>query len=66
MATRFALRFAIGAPPIESEVAPSRCAAAKQLTELARIGITVIEMMPVAEFPGRFAGGYDGVDFLAP
>src|ERR1051326_2676208 len=29
-------------------------AAAEQLTELARIGITVVEMMPIAEFPGRF------------
>lgn len=41
-------------------------AAAEQLPELARIGITVIEMMPVAEFPGRFGWGYDGVDFFAP
>src|SRR5213076_1696853 len=29
-------------------------------------GITVIEMMPVAEFPGRFGWGYDGVDLFAP
>src|SRR2546421_2065661 len=41
-------------------------AAAGQLPELARIGITVIEMMPVAEFPGRFGWGYDGVDLFAP
>src|SRR5215216_4965246 len=41
-------------------------AAAKQLSELARIGITAIEMMPVAEFPGRFGWGYDGVDLFAP
>ncbi|HET7695253.1 MAG TPA: malto-oligosyltrehalose trehalohydrolase [Vicinamibacterales bacterium] len=41
-------------------------AAAAQLDELARIGITVIEMMPVAEFPGRFGWGYDGVDLYAP
>jgi maltooligosyltrehalose trehalohydrolase len=41
-------------------------AAAKQLAELARIGITVIEMMPVAEFPGKFGWGYDGVDLFAP
>src|SRR5215210_29 len=27
--------------------------AARQLPELAQLGITVIEMMPVAEFPGR-------------
>ena len=41
-------------------------AAAKQLRELARIGITVIEMMPIADFPGKFGWGYDGVDFFAP
>jgi maltooligosyltrehalose trehalohydrolase len=41
-------------------------AAAEQLPELARIGITIIEMMPVSEFPGRFGWGYDGVDLFAP
>ena len=41
-------------------------AASQQLEELARIGITVIEMMPVADFPGRFGWGYDGVDLFAP
>jgi maltooligosyltrehalose trehalohydrolase len=41
-------------------------AAAEQLPELARIGITTVEMMPVAEFPGRFGWGYDGVDLFAP
>src|SRR5207245_2443860 len=41
-------------------------AAAQQLSELARIGITLIEMMPVAEFPGSFGWGYDGVDLFAP
>src|SRR6266478_1298920 len=40
--------------------------AAEQLPELARIGITVIEMMPIADFPGNFGWGYDGVDFFAP
>ena len=40
--------------------------AAEQLAELSRIGITVIEMMPVAEFPGKFGWGYDGVDLFAP
>jgi maltooligosyltrehalose trehalohydrolase len=37
-----------------------------QLEELARIGITLIELMPVAEFEGRFGWGYDGVDMFAP
>jgi maltooligosyltrehalose trehalohydrolase len=41
-------------------------AAAGELEELARIGITVIEMMPIAEFPGRFGWGYDGVNVYAP
>ncbi|MGH7959813.1 MAG: malto-oligosyltrehalose trehalohydrolase, partial [Opitutaceae bacterium] len=41
-------------------------AAAEQLPELARIGITVIEVMPVADFPGEFGWGYDGVNLYAP
>jgi maltooligosyltrehalose trehalohydrolase len=41
-------------------------AAAEQLGELKRLGITLIEMMPVAEFPGRFGWGYDGVNLFAP
>src|SRR5438094_7249729 len=40
-------------------------AATEQLAELARIGITVVEMMPIADFPGNFGWGYDGVDLLA-
>ncbi len=40
--------------------------AAEQLEELASIGITVVELMPVADFPGRFGWGYDGVDLFAP
>ena len=41
-------------------------AAAAELDELAALGITVIEIMPVADFPGSFGWGYDGVDFFAP
>src|SRR3954464_8708601 len=41
-------------------------AAAKELCELARAGITLIELMPVSEFDGRFGWGYDGVDLFAP
>src|SRR6476646_9044676 len=40
--------------------------ASEQLSELVRNGITVIEMMPIAEFPGEFGWGYDGVDLFAP
>jgi maltooligosyltrehalose trehalohydrolase len=31
------------------------------LADLADIGVTAIEVMPVAEFPGRWGWGYDGV-----
>jgi len=41
-------------------------AAAKELAELKRVGITVIEVMPVADFPGQFGWGYDGVSMFAP
>jgi maltooligosyltrehalose trehalohydrolase len=42
-----------------------RSAAAK-LPHLAQTGITVLELMPIAEFPGRFGWGYDGVFPYAP
>jgi maltooligosyltrehalose trehalohydrolase len=41
-------------------------AATDQLAELARIGITAVEMMPIADFPGKFGWGYDGVNLFAP
>jgi maltooligosyltrehalose trehalohydrolase len=41
-------------------------AAREILPELAETGITLLEIMPVAEFPGRFGWGYDGVDLFAP
>jgi maltooligosyltrehalose trehalohydrolase len=41
-------------------------AAAQQLAYLADVGITVIELMPVSEFAGRFGWGYDGVHLFAP
>lgn len=41
-------------------------AACGQLERLASIGITAIEVLPVADFPGEFGWGYDGVDFFAP
>jgi maltooligosyltrehalose trehalohydrolase len=36
-------------------------AAAGHLRELAQLGVTAIEIMPVAEFPGARGWGYDGV-----
>src|SRR5262245_10428718 len=41
-------------------------AAAEKLGDLAKIGVTVIEMMPVADFAGRWGWGYDGVNLYAP
>ena len=41
-------------------------AAARELPALADLGVTVVEMMPVADFPGRFGWGYDGVNLFAP
>ena len=41
-------------------------AAMRELPELAALGVTVLELMPVADFCGRFGWGYDGVDIFAP
>jgi maltooligosyltrehalose trehalohydrolase len=41
-------------------------AASHELPALAELGITCLEIMPVAEFPGRFGWGYDGVNLFAP
>ncbi len=41
-------------------------AAMAELPELAELGITVIELMPVADFSGRYGWGYDGVNLYAP
>jgi maltooligosyltrehalose trehalohydrolase len=41
-------------------------AASRELSELAQAGITVIEVMPIADFVGRYGWGYDGVDLFAP
>lgn len=41
-------------------------AAAEMLPALVDVGVTAVEVMPVAEFPGRFGWGYDGVQLFAP
>ena len=41
-------------------------AASERLRDLADLGITAVEVMPVADFPGRFGWGYDGVNPFAP
>ncbi|MFM8320177.1 MAG: malto-oligosyltrehalose trehalohydrolase, partial [Chloroflexota bacterium] len=38
----------------------------EKLDHLLQLGVTHIELMPVAEFPGRAGWGYDGVDLYAP
>jgi maltooligosyltrehalose trehalohydrolase len=37
-----------------------------RLDYLAHLGVTAIELMPIAEFAGRWNWGYDGVDLFAP
>lgn len=41
-------------------------AAAAQLPHLAELGVTLLEVMPVHDFPGRYGWGYDGVNMFAP
>ena len=41
-------------------------AATDRLRDLAEIGVTTLEVMPIAEFNGRFGWGYDGVQLFAP
>ena len=41
-------------------------AAAARLDDLKALGVTLLEVMPVATFHGRFGWGYDGVLFFAP
>lgn len=38
----------------------------QQLSRLVELGITAIELMPIADFPGRHNWGYDGVLPFAP
>ncbi len=41
-------------------------AAAERLPELAALGITAVELMPINDFPGKHNWGYDGVLPYAP
>jgi maltooligosyltrehalose trehalohydrolase len=41
-------------------------AATEKLGHLVDLGVTHLELMPVAEFPGSRGWGYDGVDLFAP
>ncbi len=41
-------------------------AAQEKLGYLAELGVTHVELMPIATFPGAHGWGYDGVDLYAP
>jgi maltooligosyltrehalose trehalohydrolase len=41
-------------------------AARERLSHLVELGVTHVELMPLATFPGRHGWGYDGVDLFAP
>jgi maltooligosyltrehalose trehalohydrolase len=41
-------------------------AAAEKLGELKEVGVTVVELMPLAEWAGLWGWGYDGVSLYAP
>jgi maltooligosyltrehalose trehalohydrolase len=41
-------------------------AAASKLRHLRDLGVTLIEVMPIGAFPGKFGWGYDGVYWYAP
>jgi maltooligosyltrehalose trehalohydrolase len=38
----------------------------EHLDHLVQLGVTHVELMPVADFPGKFGWGYDGVNLFAP
>lgn len=40
--------------------------AVERLSHLTSLGVTHVELMPLATFPGRRGWGYDGVDLYAP
>ena len=39
---------------------------AERLDHLVSLGVTAVELMPLADFPGRWGWGYDGVLLFAP
>jgi maltooligosyltrehalose trehalohydrolase len=41
-------------------------AAIEKLPHLRELGINLVEVMPLATFPGKFGWGYDGVSWFAP
>jgi maltooligosyltrehalose trehalohydrolase len=41
-------------------------AAIAHLGQLRDLGVTLLQVMPIADFPGAFGWGYDGVNWFAP
>src|SRR5690606_34678165 len=41
-------------------------AATRELPRLAELGVSLIELLPLADFCGPFGWGYDGVNHFAP
>ena len=41
-------------------------AAIDRIPHLVELGVDAVELLPVAEYPGRHGWGYDGVDLFAP
>lgn len=75
--SRYAWRHAAPARPLREHAiyeihvgaftrAGTYAAAAGKLAELVELGVTAIELMPVAAFPGARGWGYDGVAHYAP
>ena len=38
----------------------------EKLDHLVELGVDIVELMPLSQFPGRWGWGYDGVDLYAP
>jgi maltooligosyltrehalose trehalohydrolase len=55
-----------GSTPAPGQAGGGWRSAIEHLDHLADLGITHVEVMPVATFAGRWGWGYDGVDLFAP
>ena len=65
-ARRWPARSCTSATSARSRPAGTFDGAIEHLDHLVELGVDAIELMPVAEFPGRRGWGYDGVDLFAP
>ena len=53
-------------PKLHAGVLGGFAGVARELPRLAALGVTAVELMPVAEFPGGRNWGYDGALLFAP